>query len=261
MADAADVAMDPSSRAVRGSCVESYIDIFAAARDVRFEGDYARMVVAVAVTRDPKTGVVLDARLAINSASDNLSAEARTAVLEGVRKAYLRPEPEDCKGVVSARNEWVLRFGEKHALAAPDDPLMINRATAATRLRHRTGAVELVDPQTARTRLTRVPQSIGQEAQAGAAPRCFRSDLWRDFGPLPPIGLMETGARYRVTFHVDSTGRTERVRMQELAGSLSPSEALKEAVEAYVLEARFYPPVGEDCRPYRTHGMMFIGRD
>lgn len=157
VASAVDLAMDPAARAVRGSCSESYLDIFAAARTVQFSGDYARMAVRVAATRDPETGVVVDAHPEVTSATDNLSEEARAVVLEGVRKAYLRPEPNDCKGVVAGRKDWVLRFGDKHALAAPDDPVMINRATASTRLRNRSGAVELVDPLTARTRLTRVP--------------------------------------------------------------------------------------------------------
>jgi hypothetical protein len=246
--------IEAGGRVVRGSCAESYLPIFAAARDVRFNGAYARIAVRVMVSRDPETGAVLDAAPILNGQTD-LPDAAVAAVLAGVKAAYLQPEADDCRGVITGRTDWVLRFGERTALVAPDDPLIINRATAATRLRHRSGSVELMDPTTARTRITRVPNQSESDPQ-----RCYTSELWRDFGPLPPVSMLARGEAYRIRFYVEANGQARDVEVIPLEGTREASAELREAVAQFVTLARYYPPITEDCRTRNALATMVIGR-
>lgn len=254
-AASANVAVVDPNRVVPGSCALTYKPIFEVARDVDFQGDYARLAVNVAVTRDPETGAVTGAEPTITAATDNLPDDVRARLVAAVQRAYLSAEAAECQGVVTARTSWILRFGDAPALAVPDQPTVINRASASARLRQRQGAVELVDPLTARPRLTRVPSSLGLSAE------CYPSELWRDFGPPPPIKLMRRGDRFRIQFFVQPDGRAQDVRVRNVVTDNEPTGELMAALEAYVRESRFYPPVTDECRTRNANGVMFVGRD
>jgi hypothetical protein len=246
--------IDSDQKSVRGSCAEAYVPIFAAARMVTFEGDFARLAISVDAPRDPQTGQVLDARITVTD-SQGLSPAAQDSVVAGVKRAYLAAEGAECIGVITARPAWVLRFGEADRLAAPDDPLIVNRATAAARLRNRSGGVELLDPATGQSRLVQRP------ATQPDAISCFAGELWRDYGPAPPVQLIRAGDAYRLRFLVSADGRAQQVQIEPIEGATAPSPALRAALEGYVREARFYPPINEQCRPRNAMASLVVGRN
>jgi hypothetical protein len=248
--------IEAGGKSVRGSCSESYIPIFAAARAVQFDSDYARIALKVDAPRDPETGRVTAATVSVAEA-EGLSPAAQAAITDGVRRAYLAAEPAECVGVITNRSGWVLRFGEAQRLAAPDNPLVFNRATATARMLSRTGNVELQDPATGVTRLTLRPGS----AESGDQMSCFTGELWRDFGPPPPVQLMQRGERYRLRFIINADGQAQDPEIQPTDGGAAPTGALRAALEAYVRQARFYPPITETCRPRNAAAVLVVGRD
>lgn len=236
-AGAQGFAVDPN-RPVRGSCGEVLQPLFAAARAVAPQPGQGLARFEVEVTRQdglPGTAPIVTAQ---PTTVQGLSPEQATQLTEAFRQAYLSPEREGCVGVITRRTRWLMRLGPAEALWAPDDPVVINRAVAATNTADGR-RIELVDPLLGRSRLAFVS---GDDSRR----QCHSSSPLRLEGVLPPVDVLSPGQRYPIRFRLFADGKVGEIRFPL---DLEVTGEQRTALESYVRRARYYPQINQACMP------------
>jgi hypothetical protein len=237
LARAQGFAVDPN-RPVRGSCGEVLQPLFAAARSVAPAPGQGIARFEVNVTRQmglPGAPPEVSARAVT---VQGLSSDQANVLTEVFRQAYLTQEQEGCVGVITRRARWLMRLGPAEAMWTPDDPLVINRAVAATNTADGR-RIELVDPLLGRSRLAYL---AGDDSRS----QCHSSSPLRLEGILPPVDVLERSRRYALRFRLFADGRVGEIRMPL---DLEVTAEQRAALEAYVRRARYYPQINQACMP------------